>query len=171
MQVVDINFFELIFHMAHYSLVSGTAITGPHHTSECQSDIDASFMLPDPRLGTVTLHKTQVSCVVKGVDCSRYRVLCLVDNSFFGDGGEEGDRAERESAHTYWSQEQEEGLQWNPLTSGRRLLDITPTEPRDFWLMNVYDRVQNALNQWKGIGRFFGTALSICREVLYQQVV
>ncbi|KPI39458.1 uncharacterized protein AB675_5144 [Cyphellophora attinorum] len=145
----DITTFELILHLAYFSLRYTEIPEKPGRTSETNRVIDLTFMKANPGKAKLTLHLSQVSCVLKGIDRTRFRVLCLVRSSFGRNNGH------KETVEAYRA-EQDAGVAWDPLTAGDRTLDMMlPCEPRDYWLIVVDVRFQIALEEWQGVLELF----------------
>lgn len=148
LESVDITMFEFVLHLGYFSLQKVKAEEATTSCPMTEGAIDVSFMNRDPTVSRLILHRSQVSCFLRGIDWTRYWVLCLVRSTFFSKDGL------RETTQSYWNTERADQVAWDPLAAGERLVDPIPSDPRDYWLCLVLVRVQVALNEWEIVREF-----------------
>lgn len=145
-----------MFHLAYASLTRDADTRTDLDTDSARKQIDIGFLNEATGNPHVRLHKSQASCVLLGIDDTRYSVLCLVDNSFIGEEG-------RETAERHFLEE-EHGIAMDPCTGGRCAVDPVTSCPRCYWLTIIAKRLDFAAKEWQAVREYLDDAICAWKD-------
>jgi hypothetical protein len=146
--------FELISHIPYVCLTKKRPKDVGDGSGAREDCVDLSFMSNDVSVPKVILHHAHMTLVLKGIDRTRYRVLLLIRGS-----------SKEDTVDAYVRKGLRDQVAPDPLTAGQRFTDMTPGEPRDYWLSVLGVRLRIVCHEWSSVCEFFQNAVKDFRLV------